>query len=320
MRVGIVGAGMAGLACAEGLARSGHDVVLLDKGSGPGGRMSTRRLLTVIGEAHFDHGAQYFTVRDQGFRSRVDAWIAEGVVAPWPAAGSDVYVGVPAMNSPVRRMAQGLTVHWSTLVTKVESDGHGWRLFVESGEVFDVDMAVIAAPAEQAAVLLATAAPDLASRAGAATSQPCWTVMLAFSAPVATVRDCWRGEDVIGWAARNSAKPGRTEPESWVVQATPDWSRRHLEADPDWVAVTLTAALSNTLGVALPPRIGIASHRWRFARSAAEGSGAILDRNRRLGVCGDWLIGPRVEAAWVSGASLAQRVGAGDSVDPTRAG
>ena len=271
--------------------------------------MSTRRMQTALGEAHFDHGAQYFTVRDEGFRERVEAWIAEGVVAPWPAAGSDAYVGVPAMNSPVRRMAQGFDVRWSTLVTKVESAVPGWRLFVEGGDVFDVDMAVIAAPAEQTAALLATATPDLASRAGAATSQPCWTVMLAFSAPVAVVRDCWRGEDVIGWAARNSAKPGRSGPETWVAQATPDWSRRCLEAAPDWVAATLTAALSNTLGVALPDSVGIVSHRWRFARSAADGSGAILDHDRRLGVCGDWLIGPRVEAAWVSGASLAQRVG-----------
>lgn len=309
MRVGIVGAGMAGLACAEGLARQGHEVVLLDKGRGPGGRMSTRRMQTALGEAHFDYGAQYFTVRDQGFRVRVEVWIAEGVVAPWPAAGSDAYVGIPAMNSPVRRMAQGFGVRWSTLVTKVERAGPGWRLFVESRDAFDVDMAVIATPAEQTAALLAPVAPELASRASAATSEPCWTVMLAFSDPVAVVHDCFRGDDVIGWAARNSAKPGRTGPESWVVHATPDWSRRYLEADPEEVAVILTAALSNALDIALPSRIGVASHRWRFARSAAEGSGAILDPERRLGLCGDWLIGPRVEAAWLSGTGLAERVG-----------
>ena len=314
MRIGIVGAGVAGLACARGLARQGHEVVLLDKGRGPGGRMSTRRMQTALGEAQFDHGTQYFTIRDQGFREQVETWIAEGLVAPWPAAGSDAYVGVPAMNSPVRRMTEDLAVRWSTLVTKVESAGPVWRLFVESGEIFEADMAIIATPAEQTAALLATAAPEVASRAGAATSQPCWTVMLAFSAPVAVVRDCWRGEDVIGWAARNSAKPGRSGPESWVVQATPAWSRRHLEADPDWVAATLTAALSKTLDAALPESVGIASHRWRFARSAADGSGAILDRARRLGVCGDWLIGPRVEAAWVSGANLAQRILARDGV------
>lgn len=44
MRIGIVGAGMAGLACAEKLEKCGHMVFVLDKGRGPGGRMSTDRL------------------------------------------------------------------------------------------------------------------------------------------------------------------------------------------------------------------------------------------------------------------------------------
>ncbi len=107
MRIGIVGAGIAGLACAHRLAGRGHDVVLFDKGRGPGGRMSTRRVQTPGGEAHFDHGAQYFTVRDDDFAQQVSAWIDDGVVAPWPAAGSGAYVGVPAMNSPVRRAGRG---------------------------------------------------------------------------------------------------------------------------------------------------------------------------------------------------------------------
>jgi renalase len=316
MRVGIVGAGIAGLACAQGLAGRGHDVVLFDKGRGPGGRMSTRRLATPAGTAHFDHGAQYFTVRDPGFGSQVTAWIADGVVAPWPAAGDEAYVGVPAMNSPVRDLATRHEVHWSTLVTGVQRRGDGWRLSVGTADVHDVDLLVIAVPAEQAAALLADAAPDWAARAGAAVSEPCWTAMLAFAEPLAVHRDCWRfdgkgegaGEDVVGWAARNNAKPGRAGPESWVVQATPEWSRRHTEDDRDDVVAVLAAALSEELTVELPARIATAGHLWRFARSAQGGPGAILDRDRRLGLCGDWLIGPRVESAWLSGANLAEQL------------
>jgi hypothetical protein len=261
MQIGIVGEGMAGLACAEGLAAQGHDVVLLDKGRGPGGRMSTRRMRTAAGDAFFDHGAQYFTVRDEAFRRRVDAWLAQGTVAAWPPAGSEAYVGVPGMSAPVRDMAQGQAVRWSTLVTRLESPGHGWRLLLDRGEAVDV------------------------------------------------AQNCWRGDDIIGWAARNNAKPGRIGPESWVVQAGPAWSRANIEADPDWVAATLEGALSQLLGAALPPSVARSSHRWRFARSGAEGAGAIFDHDRRLGLCGDWLIGPRVEAAWLSGTALAAQIG-----------
>lgn len=309
MRIGIIGAGMAGLACAEGLTRQGHEVVLFDKGRGPGGRMSTRRLATPAGEAQFDHGAQYFTIRDRAFRRRVDAWIADGVVAPWPSAGPEAHVGIPAMNAPIRQMAQGQTVLWATLVTRLERAGLGWRLLTDAGNAVDLDEAVVAVPAEQASVLLAPVAPDLAARADAAVSEPCWTVLLAFAEPVAVAADCWRGDGAVGWAARNNAKPGRSGVESWVVQAGPEWSRRHLTAEPAWVAEALTAALSERVGARLPPALAQVAHRWRYARSGSEGSIALVDRDRRLGVCGDWLIGPRIEAAWLSGSALGERLG-----------
>ena len=311
MRIGIVGAGMAGLACAERLTARGAEVVLFDKGRGPGGRMSSRRLPTSMGEAAFDHGAQYFTVRDTAFRQRVDAWMLESTVAPWPAAGHGAYVGVPAMNAPIRQMAGRQKVRWATRVARLESFPRGMRFVLESGEALDFDLGVVATPAEQAADLLAATAPDLAERARAVPSEPCWTLMLAFSERVPVATDCRRNGDIIGWAARNGSKPGRSSLETWVVQASPAWSRAHLEADAGWVAATLERELAKLLNLVLPPCLARCSHRWRYAKCGAEGAGAIFDRDRRLGICGDWLLGPRVEAAWLSGTTLAERMGDG---------
>ena len=62
------------------------------------------------------------------------AWIAQGVAAPWPSAGSDAFVGVPAMNSPVRQMAEGQSVRWTALVTRIEEYGRGWRLVLDQAK------------------------------------------------------------------------------------------------------------------------------------------------------------------------------------------
>ena len=59
MRVAVVGAGMAGIACAERLAGAA-EVVLFDKGRAAGGRMATRRMETAAGTASFDHGGAVF--------------------------------------------------------------------------------------------------------------------------------------------------------------------------------------------------------------------------------------------------------------------
>ncbi len=312
MRFGIVGAGMAGLACAEGLADAGHDVVLWDKGRAPGGRMATRRVPTSVGEAQFDFGAQYFTIRDPAFRRRVDQWTAAGLVAAWPSAGADAHIGVPAMNAPLREMAAARRVYWSIRITRIDRLASGWRLHTDDGAADAagsvVDGVVIALPAEQAAALLAVVAPELAARATATRSLPCWSAMLAFTAPVPVSLNHLRGEGIIGVASRNNSKTGRTGPESWVVHASPEWSTRHLEAEPEWITQTLAAALAEMLGTELPPLLTASSHRWRFARSGSDGTGSMWDAARRLGVCGDWLIGPRVEAAWISGTGLAGRI------------
>ncbi|WP_174292760.1 NAD(P)/FAD-dependent oxidoreductase, partial [Sphingomonas bacterium] len=292
MRVAIIGAGMAGLACAGVLARQGHAVTLFDKGRGAGGRMSTRRMPTAEGEVRFDHGAQYLTARDPAFVGQVAAWEAAGQVARWAVAGNDAWVGLPGMNAPVQAMAADADVCWRSRIDALTFDGR-WHLQGEGDDV-PFDAVVVAVPAEQVATLVADHDPEVAGLAAATMSDPCWTVMAAFAAPVPIAADRLTEVGPLASAIRNSAKPGRTGPEAWVLQADADWSRQHLEDQADDVEHALLDALAAEAGGALPAILGTDSHRWRYAKSGALGRGALWNPALRLGVCGDWLLGPRV--------------------------
>lgn len=308
MRIAIVGAGMAGLSCADGLASAGHSVTLLDKGRGPGGRMSTRRIDTPLGQASFDHGAQYFTARDPGFLKQVQSWAASRVVAPWSAPGPDVWVGTPGMNSVIKTMAAAHDVHWTQPVDRVERRAGGWIVHAGQNAFDGFDAVLLAVPAEQAAPLLSPDDGAMSQAAGSARSQPCWTAMFAFADRLEPGRDIVRDTGAIGWACRNSSKPGREGPDSWVVQASPEWSREHLEEEPGDIATRLLAELSASLGMALPAPLVATAHRWRYAMSAGLGDGALWNASLRIGACGDWLLGPRIECAWLSGQQLARLV------------
>lgn len=304
--IAVVGAGLAGLACADQLAAAGHAVMVFDKARGPGGRMSTRRVATDLGEVSFDHGAQYFTARDPDFQAVVARWEALGLAARWPEAGADAWVGVPAMNAPVKQMATAHRVRWSAKVDALMRDGAGWRLVGDGLPDRIFDQVVVAVPAEQAATLLAPWDAAMAQQAAATVSAPCWTVMLAFAEPLPTPVRTWRSDGAISWAACNSSKPGRTGPDAWVVQASPAWSRQNLEADAAWVKDALLASLADTLQITLPDAVCSQVHRWRYARSGAHGDALFHNPVLGLGACGDWLIGPRVECAWRSGRLLGQ--------------
>lgn len=308
MRVGIVGAGMAGLACAEVLASRGAEVRLFDKGRGPGGRMSTRRVHTPMGDAAFDHGAQYFTARDPRFVETLKAWQHRGVVAAWPQAGEEAWVGMPAMNGIVGHMAEPHAVEFRQFVRSLERSGDGWHFRLDGPAMGPFDIAVVAVPAEQAATLMSLHDFEMACTALRARSSPCWTGLFAFAERLGTPLDVIRDRGVIAWAARNNSKPGRTGLESWVVQAHPGWTQEHCEGDPDDISKQLLDALGSGLEITVPVPVVATAHRWRFAMSSGTGDCTLWNPEKRLAACGDWLVGPRVEAAWLSGHELGHRI------------
>ncbi len=309
MYFGIIGAGMAGLSCAEQLVSAGHRVSLYDKARGPGGRMSTRRIETESGETSFDHGAQYFTARDPDFCARVEDWSERAIVAPWRLAGEDAWVGTPGMNSVIRDMVSRQDVHFGWQVTGIRRDDEKWWIARAGEAVGPFDGVILAIPPEQALPLLSLHDFAMAREVMASRSQPCWTGMFAFRDRLPTDRSIIRDAGALAWAARNNEKPGRSGPESWVVQADPAWSTTHLEADPVDIANRMLAALSSALDMDLPDPFLRAAHRWRFARATGLGKDSLWNPAIRIGACGDWLLGPRVEYAWLSGVSLARRIG-----------
>ncbi|MBU7579948.1 MAG: FAD-dependent oxidoreductase [Porphyrobacter sp.] len=304
----IIGGGMAGLSAATALATTGQRIIVLDKGRGPGGRMAARRVEIAGEQVSFDHGAQYFTARDPAFREAVAAWEAAGVAARWPAAGEESWVGTPGMNACVKAMAEPLDVRWNVRAERMSRDGALWS--VQTSEaVFRARTVLVAVPAEQAAVLLADAAPDFSARAARIVSAPCWAVMAAF-AETLSLPDTFRAETgPVSWAARNSAKPGRAGAETWVIHASPLRSREMIDLPKVEAAQALLADFFAVTGAVPVAPQHLDAHRWLYAQPASRGDKApIFDPQRGIGIAGDWLHSPRVEGAWVSGRALAQAV------------
>ncbi len=305
----VIGGGMAGLSAAQALAAAGRSVTVLDKGRGPGGRMATRRVESQGETLRFDHGAQYFTARDPAFRAVVAAWERDGIAASWPAAGEEAWVGTPGMNACVKAMAEALDVRWGVRAERLTRSAGLWQV-IAAGQVFTASTLIVAVPAEQAAVLLADIAPPFAALAAGVASAPCWAVMASFAERL-PLADTFRSDTApVSWAARNSAKPGRGGPETWVIHASPARSRKLIDLPKDEVARTILADFFAATGTASILPMHLDAHRWLYALPEARkgGEGAHFDAALGLGVAGDWLQSPRIEGAWLSGRALAALV------------
>lgn len=304
--VAVVGAGMAGLTAARKLAKAGATVTVFEKSRGLGGRLATRRL---AGGASADHGAQYVTAREPGFKAWVARAKAEGVCAPWTPRGKDGdeewLVGLPGMSGLVAPLVDGFTVQPERRVSAILDGADGrFRLTFESGgEAGPFDRVVVAVPAPQAVELLAGRGEPF-GRIAEVRFGPCWTLIARLSQPFDPGFDVRRDVEALAWVARAGTKPGR-QGEVLIAQANPVWSAERLEDDPATVAPMLEAMLRRAVGD-LPPA-EFAAHRWRYALvEKAVGETFLLSADGRIGACGDWMIAPRVECAWASGDGLAE--------------
>jgi predicted NAD/FAD-dependent oxidoreductase len=310
-RVAVIGAGIAGLSCARTLRDHGYQVCVFDKGRAPGGRMATRR----VGTFEFDHGAQYFTAREPCFRRYVDSWRQDGLAGIWPDQGAggnghEQLVAMPAMNAIAKHLAADLHVLSGVRVAALQRRGVDRQLLDEAGKELGAwDAVVVATPAPQAVPLL-NAAPMLAERAAQAVMNPCWAALIGLEAPIDLDFTTARPQDgPLGWIARNSKKPGRCGGEAWVLHARHDWSAAHLEDQPEDVALRLLDAFAKLLQRSTLPAAHLCAHRWRYALAAVPvGEPCLFDAALGIAACGDWCLGGRVEAAFLSGRAAAGRL------------
>jgi predicted NAD/FAD-dependent oxidoreductase len=338
LNIAIIGAGIAGITAARTLAQAGHHVHVFEKSRGAGGRMSTRD----SNFGTFDHGAQYFTVRDPRFSLAIQAVPGTtDICRPWSANAVRVldplghvfeaaratkeahFVAKPGMNALVRHWAQplGKAISYNTEVNRLERVAKGlWTVHTEAKKFTGFDHVLLAIPAVQAENLLKASGKEAANAQwlkamDAVDVAPCWTMMVAF--PNATQPDLHIGPQWnaarsihhrIAWLTRESSKPGRSKVERWTVQASAAWSAEHITDTEARVTAKLLRAFAELTGIRAEPAHAQV-HRWLYAKTVKPlGKSYQYNPANGLGTCGDWHLGHRVEDAFVSGLELALAV------------
>ena len=319
----IVGAGLAGLLAALVLEEAGSQVTLLEAAAQVGGRMASCRIEPGEEEsATFDHGAQYFTVRERQFQEWVSRWLAEGVVEQWskgfvtPDAsayrdGHPRYRGKPTMAAVPQYLAQSLDVRLERPVVSVTYEA-GWHVTTATGELHRAPALILTPPVPQSLVLLAEGDLSLPEEAGQALARidydPCFAVMAVLSGPSAIPAPggLWPGGQMISWMADNQQKGISTLP-AVTIHGSPEFSNAHFDDPPDEVARLLLREAAPWLGSTV---VTYQIKRWRYSIPVHmyDKHCLAVTEPGLLVFAGDAFAGPRVEGAALSGLAAAEVV------------
>jgi len=301
----VIGAGISGLAAARTLAERGWSVRVLEKGRGVGGRMASRR----VGEARFDHGAQFFTVRSDRFSELVERAKADGAVTEWthgfgtPPDGHARWRGLEGMTSLCKWMAADadVAVELSTTVTDLRD--------------IDSRAVILTAPVPQSLAILSFSgllpAPELAIRLAGIAYKPTIAVLATLDRPpggMAAHGGCQfaDGED-LAFVTDNQAK-GISATPALTVHLSNERSHEHWTLDDAAVvafAETHTADLRGDASI-----VSTQVQRWRYAGPVTVDPDptVVWGDAPVVAMAGEAFAGPKVEGAFLSGVAAAEAV------------
>lgn len=316
-RTAVIGAGLAGLACARVMRRAGCYVEVFEADRIIGGRMATIR----AGMTSFDHGAQYVTARSTQFQGYLSEMQGTGYATRWKpkTSSSDQnggqmlpwYIGTPGMSALVRPLAEGVRIHTGRRVHTIQRQDKGWFVwFEDESHVGPFSAVAVTAPAPQSALLLGPA-QDLAGPLARVRMAPCWSLMVRLDQRLFPDQDVFSDmSEVIRWVARNSAKPSRAvDGETIVIHASPKWSRETEEVDPEDVAQELWGEVCHVLGLQPATPSFMMAHLWRHSFAEQHlGESFLFSSEHKVGVAGDWCLGRLSEHAFESGSGLGRAI------------
>jgi renalase len=326
-KVAIIGAGLSSLALADDIADIA-EVTIFEKHHQIGGRMATKEYLPF----EFDHGAQFFKVKNPEFSVFVDRLKKAGVVDCWTANfveidGNQViksriwdedfphYVGIPNMSSVGHFMYgellnRDVKIFLNKRITRVcKRNNASWCLKDDHNELGTYDWVITAIPAEQTLSLMPSTFmhTDTIKKID---MQPCFALLMGYDYVADLFWDVAHiANSNLSWISVNSTKPERKPYTTIVAMSRNNWAEAHFNRTEAWVIHSLRESVDSVLGKQLTQPNLVHLKKWHYANARKLGQEKVLiDPLQHLASCGDWCISGRVESAYLSGKKLGREL------------
>lgn len=337
--IGIVGAGVSGLAAAWSLSRSGWCSTLHEKSRGLAGRAATRRR----GEHCYDHGANFFRLDDAGIHELLtehlpanelveitgDVWTfdAQGNISPGDPAHNAVSKwsyrrGIKTIGRLLADDSPHAEVRRESQVTCIDKQDDGWMLVDAQGQAHGPHSILLMTPPAPQSMHLLNDCPavtaELLAELGRINYHRQFCFVLGYDSPALEHRDYHAllnldGQHEVSWLSFEEDKAGHVPPGQSVVvvQMSPAWSSPRYAHEREGLLPEVMEAVCRLLGQDLPEPAWWDSQRWAYACPMNALQPEILQKAEAAGLffAGDATVGKgRVSLALRSGLEVADRI------------
>ena len=316
----IIGSGISGATIANLLSKK-NSVVLFDKARGPGGRASFKR---VKGKTGFDHGTQYISPKTNEFKKFTQSLIKKQILKIW--SGKHVFlnskkkenkkhlkiIGKNGNNDISKYLLKKINCNYQSELKKIYYKNKSWYLLFDNGKFRSYKNLILTCPF-----------PQLKKLSGKFINNSFLSKSLKMDANITTMiaikknkksNSSFLFEDpVLGWAGNeNSKKRFKSKYDLWTLQSTFTWANKKINQNKNnkkknsKIMIDKFFKLSNIKKTKINYFL---NHGWKYSSNSRPFRiKSYWDPKKKLGVCADWFVGPRLESGWISAQDLFKKI------------
>ena len=316
----VIGSGISGATIAN-LLNKKFQVNLYDKGRGPGGRASFKR---VKGQIGFDHGTQYFSPKTIEFKKFANRLIKIKILKKW--SGNHIYlnskkkenkkhikiIGKKGNNDICKFLLKKVKCFYQSEVKKIYYKNKLWFLLFTDGKIRTYKGVILTCPFPQLKKLSEKFINNTFIKRKLKMDANI-TVMIAIKKNKKSPSSFLFDDPVLGWAGNeNTKKRFKSKYDLWTLQSTFKWANKNIDKNKKNLKKNSKILIDKFFKLTKIKKTKVIysiNHGWKYSSNSKPLKiRSYWDPQKKIGVCADWFIGPRLESGWISAHDLFKKI------------
>ena len=316
----VIGSGISGATIAN-LLNKKFQVNLYDKGRGPGGRASFKR---VKGQIGFDHGTQYFSPKTIEFKKFINRLIKIKILKKW--SGNHIFlnskkkenkkhikiIGKKGNNDICKFLLKKVKCFYQSEVKKIYYKNKLWFLLFTDGKIRTYKGVILTCPFPQLKKLSEKFINDTFIKRKLKMDANI-TVMIAIKKNKKSPSSFLFDDPVLGWAGNeNTKKRFKSKYDLWTLQSTFKWANKNIDKNKKNLKKNSKILIDKFFKLTKIKKTKVIysiNHGWKYSSNSKPLKiRSYWDPQKKIGVCADWFIGPRLESGWISAHDLFKKI------------
>ena len=316
----VIGSGISGATIAN-LLNKKFQVNLYDKGRGPGGRASFKRIKGQIG---FDHGTQYFSPKTIEFKKFANRLIKIKILKKWD--GNHIFlnskkkenkkhikiIGKKGNNDICKFLLKKVKCFYQSEVKKIYYKNKLWFLLFTDGKIRTYKGVILTCPFPQLKKLSEKFINNTFINKKLKMDANI-TVMIAIKKNKKSPSSFLFDDPVLGWAGNeNTKKRFKSKYDLWTLQSTFKWANKNIDKNKKNLKKNSKILIDKFFKLTKIKKTKVIysiNHGWKYSSNSKPLKiRSYWDPQKKIGVCADWFIGPRLESGWISAHDLFKKI------------